>query len=207
LKQSTMEQIHARALERNNQHRNPPFGRAELMPPAPSSGAAFCLRAEADTSDIVTTAGDAPTNWAAIIDSYRDLLAIAFGENNSMDTFERTCREADRKARPRDHHHLERLRRLLADNDISLERTWHELNQRTEAAASAVEALVYGLREGHDALLKNSNRLQRLAQLSAAQFKPVCGRVQNFKPEIATPWLSDEVAALIAKWRELHGRR
>jgi hypothetical protein len=176
------------------------------MPPAPSSGAALCLRAEADTSDTVTTAGDAPTNWAAIIDSCRDLLAIAFSENTSMDTFERAYREADRKARPRDHH-LDRLHRLLADDDISLERTWHELNQRTEAAASTVEALVYGLREGHEALLKNSNRLQRLAQLSEAQLKAICRRVQNFKPEIATPWSSDEVTALIARWRELHERR
>jgi hypothetical protein len=70
-----------------------------------------------------------------------------------------------------------------------------------------VEALVYGLREGHEALLKNSNRLQRLAQLSEAQLKAICRRVQNFKPEIATPWSSDEVTALIARWRELHERR
>jgi hypothetical protein len=37
------------------------------------------------------------------------------------------------------------------------------------------------------------------------QLRRVCRRVQNFNAEIATPCPSEEVAALIARWRELHG--
>jgi hypothetical protein len=102
--------------------------------------------------------------------------------------------------------HLARLRRLL-DDDISLDRAWHELNGRpSKATAATVEALVFGLRNGLAALPKNPDRLRRLSELNAEQLKAVCRRVQNFNPEIATPWSSDEVAALITKWRELHAR-
>ena len=97
-----------------------------------------------------------------------------------------------------------RLRRLM-DDDVSLDRAWHELN--AGAAASTVEALVFGLRDGLAALPKNPDRLRRLSELNAEQLKAVCRRVQDFNPEIATPWSSDEVAALITKWRELHARR
>ena len=100
--------------------------------------------------------------------------------------------------------HLARLRRLM-DDDVSLDRAWHELN--AGAAASTVEALVFGLRDGLAALPKNPDRLRRLSELNAEQLKAVCRRVQDFNPEIATPWSSDEVAALITKWRELHARR
>ena len=100
--------------------------------------------------------------------------------------------------------HLARLRRLL-DDDVSLDRAWHELNDRPSgAAASTVEALVFGLRDGLAALPKNPERLRRLSELNAEQLKAVCRRLQNFNPEIATPWSSEEVVALIAKWRELH---
>jgi len=185
--------IQTRDLSRNNflQHRNPLPQRAKLTPPVSSIGAASCLCAGADT------------DWPAVIDGCRDLLVVAFGVNAASEgaVFERACREADRKGAAR--HHLERLRRLLAADDISLERSWHELNRG--AAASTVEALVYGLRQGIEALPKNPNRLRGLSELSEAQLKAVCRRVQSFNPKIATPWSSDEVAALIAKWKELHG--
>jgi len=67
-----------------------------------------------------------------------------------------------------------------------------------------VEALVFGLRNGLAALPKNPDRLRWLSELNAEQLKAVCRRVQNFNPEIATPWSSEEVVALITKWRELH---
>jgi len=103
--------------------------------------------------------------------------------------------------------HLARLRRLL-DDDVSLDRAWHAVNdRRSGAAASTVEALVYGLRDGLVALSKNPDRLRRLSELNAEQLKAVCRRVQNFNPEIATPWSSNQVAALITKWRALHARR
>ena len=55
--------------------------------------------------------------------------------------------------------------------------------------------------------LTNADTLHRLSGLDEGQLKAVCRRVQSFNPEIATPWSSDEVAALIAKGRELHERR
>jgi hypothetical protein len=47
--------------------------------------------------------------------------------------------------------------------------------------------------------------LRRLSELDKGQLKAICRRLQNFKPEIASPWSLEDVAALIAKWRELHG--
>jgi hypothetical protein len=146
------------------------------------------------------TVGD--TGWSATIDACHNLLGIAFGTNNMDDTFERACREADRKtaARAQDPR-LSRLRRLLED-DVSLERTQHEIMRARPAPEAVVEA--YSLRRGIDELT-NADTLRRLSGLGEGQIKAVCRRVQSFNPEIATPWSSVEVAALIAKWRELHG--
>jgi hypothetical protein len=44
-----------------------------------------------------------------------------------------------------------------------------------------------------------------LTELAADQVKTICRRLQNFNPEIATPWSPEEVTALIAKYEELHG--
>jgi len=99
-----------------------------------------------------------------------------------------------------------RARRRLAD-DVSFKRAWHEINAARlhgQAAQTRVEALVFGLRNGLAALPKNPDRLRWLSELNAEQLKAVCRRVQNFNPEIATPWSSEEVVALITKWRELH---
>jgi hypothetical protein len=74
------------------------------------------------------------------------------------------------------------------------------------AAVSTVEALVYSLRYGEAALTKPIT-LRRLSELDRAQLKAVCRRLQNFNPEIAPPWSPKDVAALIARWRELHERR
>ena len=150
------------------------------------------------------TAGD--TGWSATIDACHGLLGIALGTNNMDDTFERACREADRKtaARAQDPR-LNRLRRLLED-DVSLERAHHEIMRARPAPEAFVEALMYSLRRGIDELTK-ADTLRRLSGLGEGQLKAVCGRVQSFNPEIAIPWSSDEVAALIIKWRELHERR
>jgi len=86
--------------------------------------------------------------------------------------------------------HLARLRRLL-DDDVSLDRAWHELHgRRSGAAASTVEALVFGLREG----------LAAATELNAEQVRAVCERLQNFPPHIATAYRPNEVKALIAIW-------
>jgi hypothetical protein len=71
---------------------------------------------------------------------------------------------------------------------------------------ATVEALIYSLRRGVAELTRPDTQ-RRLSDLDADQLKAVCRRVQSFNLDIATPWSSDEVAALIGKWRELHERR
>jgi hypothetical protein len=63
---------------------------------------------------------------------------------------------------------------------------------------------MYSLRRGVNELT-HPDTLRRLSAIDNAQLKAVCRRLQNFKPEIATPWSSEKVAALIAKWKKLHG--
>jgi hypothetical protein len=140
------------------------------------------------------------------VDACHDLMAIAFGTNNMDHTCERACRAADRRAaaRPQDPR-LDRLRRLLED-DVSLERAYHEIMRARPTPEATVDALVYSLRRSVNELT-NADTLHRLSGLDEGQLKAVCRRVQSFNPEIATPWSSDEVAALIAKWRKLHERR
>jgi hypothetical protein len=140
------------------------------------------------------SAGD--TGWSATIDACHDFLGIAFGEYSNMDTFERACREADRRAaaRPQDPR-LKRLRRLLED-DVSLERAYHELMRNRPAPKATVEALVYSLRRGVDALAEPP-AVRRLAELSDDQLLEVGERLRKFKPEIARAWSADDVAVLM----------
>src|SRR5262249_51583970 len=129
----------------------------------------------------VTTDTDLP----AAVDGCRDLMAIVFGEVSTVDTFERACRKADRKAaaRPQDRR-LERLRRLLED-DVSLERAWFELNKRhdNEAPQATVEALVYELRTYGLAALERPNCRRRLADVSTAQLRDVIARLLRLRPK------------------------
>jgi hypothetical protein len=121
-------------------------------------------------------------------------------------TFAAACRAADREQRkkPRDAH-LERLRRLL-EPAVTLERAWHETNHpwRAEgrAAARTVEALMFVLRDGSDALKDRSNQ-RRLGELSDAQMGEVAARVQKFMPRIAPAWQPADVQALLSLWSEL----
>ena len=120
------------------------------------------------------------------------------------DTFEAACREADRRtaARPPDRN-LALPRRLL-DSTVSLERAYAELNQRSDAAASTVETLMYSLQRGVDELAKLDTQ-RRLSELSEDQLRAVCGRLQNFKPEIASAWTPEEIEALMNIWSAVHG--
>jgi hypothetical protein len=150
----------------------------------------------------VTTDTDLP----AAVDGCRDLVAIAFGEVSTVDTFERACRRADRKAaaRPQDDPRLKHLRRLLKDG-VSLERAWSELNRGDGRTPEAlVEALMFSLRRGVGEIDKPDTR-RRLAALNKRQLKQVCRRVQNFNPHIATPWSREEATALVSNWRILRG--
>ena len=91
----------------------------------------------------------------------------------------------------------------LLDPKVSLEQAQRRLfeHRRDGAAASTVEVLMFGLRDGIHAL---PTRLRRLSELSADQLKEVCPRLQNFEPKIARPWTADEVTALVRIWGKSH---
>jgi hypothetical protein len=143
------------------------------------------------------------SDWACVLDGARDLLAVAVGEISSMDTFDRACREADRKAaaRPVDARTL-RARRLLADDDISYERAYYETLRDRSAPEATIDALVYSLRRGINELTSPDAK-RRLSELSEDQLRAVCERLRNFKPEIAPAWTPEEVEALTVIWSEL----
>jgi hypothetical protein len=94
----------------------------------------------------------------------------------------------------------------LLDPAISLEQAQRRLLERRQggAAASTVEALMFGLRDGIDALPTKPEILRRLWELSETQLHEVCARLQNFKPTITRSWTADEVAALISIWAKSH---
>jgi hypothetical protein len=143
------------------------------------------------------------TDWAGVLDGARDLLAVAVGEVTSMHTFDRACRDADRKAasRPVDARTL-RARRLLADDDISYERAYYETLRDRSAPEATIDALVYSLRRGINELTSPDAK-RRLSELSEDQLRAVCERLRNFKPEIAPAWTPEEVEALTVIWSEL----
>jgi transposase len=144
------------------------------------------------------------TDWAGVLDGARELLAVAVGEVSSMDdTFERACREADRKAaaRPVDAKTL-RARCLLADDDISYERAYYEILRDRPASEATIDALVYSLRRGVNELTRPDAK-RRPSELSEDQLRAVCERLRNFKPEIARAWTPEEVEALTIIWSEL----
>jgi hypothetical protein len=68
------------------------------------------------------------------------------------------------------------------------------------AAPSTVEAVIFGLRDGLEALPTNPERLRRLSELSAEQLCAVCERLQNFKAHIGPAWSPQEVQALVDIW-------
>jgi N6-adenosine-specific RNA methylase IME4/ParB-like chromosome segregation protein Spo0J len=102
------------------------------------------------------------------------------------------CGRADRKGAAR--HHLERLRRLLAD-DVSLEHAWHE-RQPKGTAALTVEALMYSLRRGVNELTRpdTQRRLSTVSNVEALSRDEIRRRIglapadnQSSPPEWGTP--------------------
>jgi hypothetical protein len=121
-------------------------------------------------------------------------------------TFAKLCREADKEQRrkPKDPR-IERLRKLLAD-DVSLDHAWGELNERPQRAArSTVEALMFLLRNGVDALGR-PDVLRRLAELSDAQIREIAVRAQKFRPHIAPAWTEEDVRMLLSARGKLYGQ-
>jgi hypothetical protein len=143
------------------------------------------------------------SDWARVLDSARDLLAVAVGKVTSMHTFDRACGEADRKAasRPVDARTL-RARRLLADDDISYERAYYETLRDRSTPEATIHALVYSLRRGINELTSPDAK-RRLSELSEDQLRAVCERLRNCKPELAPAWTPEEVEALAVVWSEL----
>jgi hypothetical protein len=78
--------------------------------------------------------------------------------------------------------------------------------QRYGAAHSTVDALMYSLRRGIEAITEPDNQ-RRLAELSEDQLLAVCQRLQNFKPNIAPAWPPEEVEALASIWSTVHVSR
>src|SRR5262249_16668218 len=98
---------------------------------------------------------------------------------------------------------LKQLRRLMTD-DVSLERAGHDLNKpRDGAASSTIEALMFSLRQGIQAL-GQPDTIRRLSELSDEQLRDVAVRLQRFKPHIAPAWNADEIAVLIAVRSKAH---
>jgi hypothetical protein len=74
------------------------------------------------------------------------------------------------------------------------------------APEATVEALMYSLRRGVEAITKPDNQ-RRLAELSEDQLLAVCQRLQNFKPNIASAWPPEEVEAIVSIWSTVHASR
>jgi hypothetical protein len=102
------------------------------------------------------------TDWEVVVEGCRDLLAV--GTNNKDDTFERACRDADRKAtsRPEDPRIL-RARRLLAD-DVSYERAYAEFMRERPTPEEFASTC-----PGHFALLEPTKNGGRAFLSSASQ--------------------------------------
>jgi hypothetical protein len=77
---------------------------------------------------------------------------------------------------------------------------------RGRAAHSTVDALMYSLRRGIEAITEPDNQ-RRLAELSEDQLLAVCQRLQNFKPNIASAWPPEEVKAIVSIWSTVHVSR
>ena len=118
------------------------------------------------------------TGWPAVIDAALEIMVAAGVIRPEQSTFELACEQADRKRQP----HPSRQEVAMG------------------APATTVEALVFSLRRGVNELAQ-PDTLQRLSALDGDQVKQVCRRVQAFQPEIAEPWSTDEVDALISAWR------
>jgi hypothetical protein len=148
-----------------------------------------------------------PARLAAL--AHGDWASIAEAAWDSP-SWKEAAREYHANRQPRrdpDDPGIVRGRRRLAD-DVSIERAWHEINAARlhgQAAETTVEALMYSLRKGTEAL-KNPDAQRRLSALSKAQLREVCGRLQNFEPHIAPAWTPKEVKVLVAIWRQIHGR-
>lgn len=98
-----------------------------------------------------------------------------------------------------------KIRRLVADPTVSLDRAWNELNsgrQRVEAAQTTVDALMVSLLNRGPAALTEIDTRWRIGQLSHKQALKVMDRL--LKPKHWTPWSESEVKEFFRLYKELH---
>jgi hypothetical protein len=99
--------------------------------------------------------------------------------------FCRLCRSADRKA--------------------AKERREPEIESRRSTPTTVVEAVVYSLRQGPEAL-DRPDKVRRLGRLSEEQLREVCDRALHFRDDLqhegkeAARWTAEQARALIDKW-------
>ena len=84
---------------------------------------------------------------------------------------------------------------MALDRSEAIELVWAEIDTRSDAADFTVEALMFSLRRGPDALAE-PNTLRRLAELDERQLLTVMTRLQKLQPEIAPAWTPEQVEAL-----------
>jgi hypothetical protein len=136
-----------------------------------------------------STEATAP-DWAAV--------AADAWEAPSWEAAAREYHEARQRSGGKPPQPPDPLRLALLDPAISLEQAQRRLLERRRggAAASTVEALVYSLRRGLDALAE-PDAVRRLTELSDDQLLEVGERLRRLKPEIARAWSADDVAVLM----------
>jgi hypothetical protein len=97
----------------------------------------------------------------------------------------------------------EEIQHFWALLDMPLDAQWREINTvRDRAADTTIEALMFSLRRGPEALT-HPDTLNRLAQLNERQLLEVMARLQRFKPEIAPAWKDADLEVLAAVRRKL----
>jgi hypothetical protein len=126
-------------------------------------------------------AAKAGTDWRGILDGCRALLAIGVGENTEMDTFERACRGADRRAaaRPRDAD-LDRLRQLL-DDKVTLPAAWAAMFRNRPTPEVTAEAIKQAVRDRGLAALKEPATRARVQRCDADARGHLDVWISNFK--------------------------
>jgi hypothetical protein len=125
-------------------------------------------------------------DWPAVLDGARAFSAVAVGEATPMDVFDRLCREADRKAATcKKNPKLERLRELMADDDISLERAWHELRDRRPTPEMTIKAVKQAVRDRGVAALSEPSTRDRLRKCDDDARKRFDLWLTDFKTRIA----------------------
>jgi hypothetical protein len=94
--------------------------------------------------------------------------------------------DADRK-RQRESVDVLRARRLLAD-DVSLERAWAEINDRSNYPTPQVtiEAILYCVRESGVAALKDPANVERLARCNESAKAQINKRIERLRKGIGT---------------------